>query len=130
MTINDINTPVSVVIPLVDSLSNEITLSHTYTKVFFDVQPFAELTIDNIPVELNQVSGYLSVVLIPPTVSVIIRSGVNAITPLQEKDFYAYIDYKSILLDTSGYVQPVIHGPDNIQIVQQIPDRIQYVVRK
>ena len=130
LTINDINTPVSVVIPLVDSLSNEITLSHTYTKVFFDVQPIAERTIDNIPVEVNQVPGNRSVVLIPPTVSVIIRSGVNAITPLQEKDFYAYIDYKSILLDTSGYVQPVIHGPDNIQIVQQIPDRIQYVVRK
>ena len=130
LTISDINTPVSVIIPLVDSLSNEITLSHTYTKVYFDVQPIAERTIDNIPVEVNQVPGYRSVVLIPPTVSVIIRSGVNAITPLQAKDFYAFIDYKSILLDTSGYVQPIIHGPDNVQIVQQIPDRIQYVVRK
>ncbi|MHB1049005.1 MAG: CdaR family protein [Bacteroidota bacterium] len=130
MTISDINTPVSMVIPLVDSLSNEITLSHTYAKVYFDVQPIAERTIDNIPVEVNQVPGNRSVVLIPPTVSVIIRSGVNAITPLQEKDFYAFIDYKSILLDTSGYVLPIIHGPENVQIVQQIPDRIQYVVRK
>jgi YbbR domain-containing protein len=130
LTINDINTPVSVVIPLVDSLSNEITLSHSYAKVYFDVQPIAERTIDNIPVEVNQVPGNRSMVLIPPTVSIIIRSGVNAITPLQEKDFYAFIDYKSILLDTSGFVQPIIHGPDNVQIVRQIPDRIQYVVRK
>lgn len=130
LTISDINTPVSVVIPLADSLSNEIVLSHSYVKVAFDVQPIAERTIDNIPVEVNQVPDNRSVVLIPPTVSIIIRSGVNAITPLQEKDFDAFIDYKSILLDTSGYVQPVILGPDHVQIVKQIPDRIQYVVRK
>lgn len=130
LTITDINTPVSITIPLADSLSNEIALSHTYAKVYFDVQPIAERTIDNIPVEVNQVPENRSVVLIPPTISVIIRSGVNAITPLQEKDFFAFIDYKSILLDTSGFVQPVIHGPDNVRIVQLIPERIQYVIRK
>jgi hypothetical protein len=98
--------------------------------MYFDVQPIAEKTIDNIPVEVNQIPGTRNVVLIPPTVSIIIRSGVNAVAPLTEKDFYAFVDYKSILLDTSGFVQPIILGPENIKIVNQQPEKIQYVVRK
>lgn len=127
---NDINAPVSTNISLLDSLRLEIKRSHSTVRLSFDVQPIAEKTIDNIPIEVNQVPNNRSVVLIPPTVSVIIRSGVNAVAPLNEKDFYAFVDYKSILLDTSGYIHPVILGPDNIKIVQQNPEKIQYVVRK
>jgi hypothetical protein len=130
VTLKDINTPVSVNIPIADSLINQVTLSHTSARMYFDVQPIAEKTIDNIPVEVNQIPGTRNVVLIPPTVSIIIRSGVNAVAPLTEKDFYAFVDYKSILLDTSGFVQPIILGPENIKIVNQQPEKIQYVVRK
>lgn len=128
--IKDVNAPVSASIPLRDSLRLEVERSHSLVQLTFDVQPVAEKTVENIPVEVNQVPENRSVVLIPPTLSIIIRSGVNAVAPLNEKDFYAFVDYKSILLDTSGYVQPVILGPDNIKIVQQNPAKIQYVVRK
>jgi hypothetical protein len=57
-------------------------------------------------------------------------NNINAVAPLTEKDFYAFVDYKSILLDTSGFVQPIILGPENIKIVNQQPEKIQYVVRK
>ena len=77
-----------------------------------------------------QVPENRNVVLIPPKISIIVRSGVNNIAPLSEKDFYAFVDYKWILLDTSGTVQPNITGPENVVIVQQNPVRIQYVVRK
>ncbi|MBI2427773.1 MAG: hypothetical protein HYV29_03085 [Ignavibacteriales bacterium] len=130
VVIKDVNAPISTTIPLRDSLRVEVERSHSVVKLTFDVQPVAEKTIENIPIEVNQVPENRSVVLIPPTISVIIRSGVNAVAPLNEKDFYAFVDYKSILLDTSGYVQPIILGPDNIKIVQQNPERIQYVVRK
>jgi len=130
IVLNDLNAPVSMTVPLHDTLQFEIEQSRSAVKVSFDVQPIAEKTISNIPVEVNQVPEYRSVVLIPPTISVIIRSGVNTIAPLTEKDFYVYIDYKSILLDTSGMIQPVITGPENVRIVQQNPERIQYVVRK
>lgn len=128
--LRDINAPVAANVPLRDSLRLEVERSHTVVRLSFDVQPVAEKTIENIPIEVNQVPENRSVVLIPPTLSVIIRSGVNTVAPLNEKDFYAFVDYKSILLDTSGYVRPVILGPENIKIVQQNPERIQYVVRK
>lgn len=126
----DVNAPVSASVSLLDSLHLEVDRPQSVVRLTFDVQPIAEKTIGNIPVEVNQVPENRSVVLIPPTISVIIRSGVNAVAPLTEKDFYAFVDYKSILLDTSGFVQPIILGPENIKIVQQNPDRIQYVIRK
>lgn len=130
IALSDVNAPVSITVPVQDTLRFEVERSQAAVKVSFDVQPIAEKTISNIPVEVYQVPEHRSVVLIPPTISVIIRSGVNTITPITEKDFTVYVDYKSILLDTSGTIQPVIVGPDNIRIVQQNPERIQYVIRK
>lgn len=128
--LNDINAPVKINIALSDSLQFEISRSITTTSLSFDVQPIAEKTISDVPIEIVQVPENRNVVLIPPKISIIVRSGVNNIAPLSEKDFYAFVDYKWILLDTSGTVQPNITGPENVVIVQQNPVRIQYVVRK
>jgi YbbR domain-containing protein len=130
IVLTDVNAPMKITIPIRDTLSNEIERHNSTVSVSFDVQPIAEKTISNIPIEVNQVPEHRNVILIPPTVTVIIRSGVNTIAPITEKDFYAYIDYKSILLDTSGLIQPIILGPDLVRIVQQDPEKIQYVVRK
>ncbi|MBP6672545.1 MAG: hypothetical protein KA247_05320, partial [Bacteroidetes bacterium] len=94
------------------------------------VQPIAERTITDIPIEVLQVPERRNVVLIPPKISVIVRSGVNNVANITRNDFQAYIDYRSILLDTSGLMTVTIIGPDHVQIVQQDPQRIQYVVRK
>lgn len=130
ITLNDMNAPAKITVEILDSLSLEVSRSQSSATIEFDVQPIAEKTINDIPIEINQIPENRNVVLLPPTVSIIIRSGVNAIAPLTEKDFYAFIDYKSILLDTSGMVHPIILGPDDVKIVQQNPEKIRYVVRK
>ncbi len=130
IVLQDINAPVSVEMPLRDTLSFEVERNAATAHVTFDVQPIAEKTIDDVEVEIVQVPGNRNVVLIPPKISIIVRSGVNKIAGLTAKDFQAFIDYKSILLDTSGSIQPSITGPADIQIVLQNPGRIQYVVRK
>ncbi len=130
ITVNDINAPVTITSALSDSLSFEISRSQSTVSVSFDVQPIAEKTISNILVEIVQVAENKRIVLIPPKISLIVRSGVNVIAPLSAKDFSAYIDYKSILLDTSGMISPTIVGPENVKIVKIDPERIQYVMRK
>lgn len=130
ITLNDINSPVKTNATLVDSFSFEILRTHSTVSVTFDVQPIAEKTISDISIEIVQVPENKKIVLIPPKISIIVRSGVNIITPLSEKDFSAFIDYKSILLDTSGMISPSIAGPDNVKIVQLNPSKIQYVMRK
>ncbi len=128
--LNDINSPVKTIAALADSLSFEIARSHSTASISFDVQPIAEKTISDISIEIVQIPENKKIVLIPPKITIIVRSGVNIITPLSEKDFSAFIDYKSILLDTSGMISPSIVGPDNVKIVQLNPNKIQYVMRK
>lgn len=128
--LHDINAPVDVNIQLADSLQFEIVRPISNVNVSFDVQPIAEKTINDIAVEILQAPESRKVVLIPPKVSIIVRSGVNSVANLSAKDFYAFIDYKSILLDTSGLMLANIVGPENVKIVQINPEKIQYVVRK
>ncbi len=130
IVLNDINSPVIMTATLSDSLSFEIARSHTTASVSFDVQPIAEKTISDITIEIVQIPENRQVVLIPPKISIIVRSGVNNIAPLSEKNFTAVIDYKTILLDTSGMITPSIIGPENVKIVQLNPNKIQYVMRK
>lgn len=130
ISLRDINAPVTIYFTLSDTLQFEISRPDTSITVTFDVQPIAERTIDDIPIEIIQVPENKNVVLIPPKISIIVRSGVNNVANLSNKDFQAYIDYKSILLDTSGLMKAMIVGPEHVQIVQQNPEQIQYVLRK
>ncbi len=130
LALEDIFTPIHIGVEISDSLSIQITRSITTATVSFDVQSIAEKKIENIPVEILQVPENRTVVLIPQTISIIIRSGVYTIAQISEKDFNAYVDYKTILLDTSGFVQPIVNGPDIVKIVQTQPEKLQYVIRK
>ncbi|NUN70020.1 MAG: hypothetical protein HUU02_09955 [Bacteroidetes bacterium] len=126
----DVNAPITASIPLSPLYRFEVTRPDTLITVRFDVQPIAERTITDIPIEVLQVPEQRRVVLIPPKVNIIVRSGVNNVANLSGGDFQAYIDYRSILLDTSGRMSVTVIGPDHVQIVQLDPPLIQYVVRK
>ncbi|MFA6540443.1 MAG: hypothetical protein WCT99_02485 [Bacteroidota bacterium] len=128
--LTDINAPAKISAELIDTLQLEISRPRISPVIEFDVQPIAEKTITDIPIDISQVPSNRTIVLIPPKMSIIIRSGVNTIAALTEKDFHISVDYTAILLDTSGMVQPTIHVPKNVTVVQREPDRIQYVVRK
>lgn len=128
--LTDINTPIHLAVPLSENQAFEIDRPSISIAVDVDVQPIAERTIEDIPLEILQVPERRTIVLIPPKISIIIRSGVNTVSDLQRKDFQAYIDYRSILLDTSGWLKPIINAPENVQIVHFEPERVQYVLRK
>ena len=117
-------------VPVSDTLSFGVSPFPTSVDLQCDVQPTAEKSFDAISVEVNQVPGNRLVVLIPPKINIIVRGGIEQIAALDKKDFSAYIDYKSILLDTTGSIQPVVTSPKDIRIVHQDPERLQYVVRK
>ncbi len=113
-----------------DTMSFSITPFPAAVTVQIDVQPIAEKSFKGIPVEVNQVPGNRLVVLIPPKIDIIVRGGIEQVAAVEQKDFSSYIDYKSILLDTTGSIHPVVTTPNDIKIVRQDPERLQYVVRK
>jgi YbbR domain-containing protein len=113
-----------------DTMSFGIAPFPAAVSVQIDIQPIAEKTFKGIPVEVNQVPGNRVVVLIPPKIDIIVRGGIEEVAAVDQKDFSSYIDYKSILLDTTGSIQPMVTTPKNIKIVRQDPQLLQYVVRK
>ena len=113
-----------------DTMSYGITPFPAAVAVQIDVQPIAEKSFKGIPVEVNQVPGNRVVVLIPPKIDIIVRGGIEQVAAVEQKDFSSYVDYKSILLDTTGSIHPVVTTPKDIKIVRQDPERLQYVVRK
>jgi YbbR domain-containing protein len=129
-TFSNLKSDVNARVPVSDTLAFGVTPFPTVVDLQCDVQPTAEKSFKAIPVEVNQVPGNRLVVLIPPKIDIIVRGGIEQIAVLEKGDFSAYIDYKSILLDTTGSIQPVVTTPKDIRIVHQDPDRLQYVVRK
>lgn len=127
---SNLKSDVHVRVPVSDTLAFGVTPSPAAVDLQFDVQQTAEKSFKGIPVEVDQVPGNRLVVLIPPKVDIIVRGGIEQIAAVDRKDFSAYIDYKSILLDTTGSIQPVVVSPKNMRIVRQNPERLQYVVRK
>jgi len=129
LVFSNLKSDVNVRVGISDTMSFGITPFPLAVAVQIDVQPMAEKSFKGIPVEVNQVQGNRLIVLIPPKIDIIIRGGIEEVAGVEQKDFSAYIDYKSILLDTTGSIQPVVTTPRNIKIVRQDPERLQYVVR-
>lgn len=117
-------------VSLDDPFLSQIEVSPGSAVVSFDVQPIAEKKLMSISVTVNQLPANRQVVLIPPKIDVVIRSGAQYVAGVTEKDITAYVEYRSLLLDTSGTVVPTIVCPENITVVHRIPESLQYVMRK
>ena len=117
-------------VSLIDPSLSEIAVTPATAVVHFDVQPIAEKKITDITVTVSQLPANRLVVLIPPKIDIIIRSGAQYVAGVSDKDISAYVDYRSLLLDTSGTVEPTIVCPENITVVRRMPEGLQYVVRK
>lgn len=130
LTLSNIKSNVEQEVKFIDSLDNEIVLNKYSAILSLEVQPLAEKTLYDIPVTVAEVPENRKVVLLPKKIDVVIRGGVKEISSIEAKQFSASIDYKTILLDTSGFVQPTITSPENIRIINQNPAQLQYVIRK
>ena len=101
-----------------------------FVEIFLDVQRIVDKTVDNIRVEVVDVPADRDVVLIPNSVSCLVKGGINILGRLTENDFRAYVHYRDVLLDSLGAVQPIIEFPENIELVTQRPERLRYIIKK
>jgi len=115
---------------LSDSLSSILILSHRWVRLHVNVQRIAEQEFKNIEIKVHGVPENREVILIPPQIDLLVRGGVEQLASLDRSNFTASIDYKSILLDTSGKIQPEISAPEGIKIIRRVPEQFQYIIRK
>ncbi len=129
-TFKNINSDLSVDIPLSDSLGNLIKIEPKVVKVFYKIELAAEKKFDDLSVTINHVPADKEVLLIPPNLTISLRGGVDLLTKVTPGDFKITIDYDLIEKDTLGSVTPEIEVPDYLTVINYSPQKFQYIIKR
>jgi len=98
----------SMLVPLSDSLSTIVKLSHKNVEITLKVQQKADFTFYDIPIKIRGGSISSKHILLPKYLSVIVRGGVEDLANLSYKDIEAYVDYSDIINDSTGIIIPKV----------------------
>lgn len=99
-------------------------------KISLDVQRIIENTINDIQIFIDNLPPNIEVVLIPRTVNIILRGGIEYFSKYSNGDIIAKVDYKDIVSDTLGYLRPEIHIPKNFSLISVKPDIVKYIIKQ
>ncbi|HEX9655862.1 MAG TPA: hypothetical protein VGB89_02965 [Bacteroidota bacterium] len=129
-TLDNIQAPMNQLVALADTGVFRVTLNPQAVRVRMDVQSLAEKTISGLLVEVYDVPNGLEVIVIPPKIDLLVRSGIRRLSNISSESFRVSAMYSEILADSSGTFIPDLDGPNDVQIIGKRPDRLQYIVRK
>jgi YbbR domain-containing protein len=126
----NLKAPLETDLPLAPSPIYLVSLSTSSVHLRINVEPFAEKVFSGLAVEIRSVAPNREVILIPPKIEIVTRGGIKQLSNTSPSDFHLTVDYRSILADTTGIIDPDIIAPPGIQVVSRRPEHLQYVVRK
>jgi len=121
---------IDVTLPLSDTLKGIVALNTTTVNVKIDIEQIADNTYSNIPVTILNNLDSASVLLLPPTVNVTVRGGINTMTDMTPDSFRVTVDYNELLHSSSSYTRPNVVTPLDLQIISIQPDSVEFVIRK
>jgi hypothetical protein len=105
-------------------------LENNKAELTFNIQRIVEKTFGNIKVNIDGIPDDRDVVLIPNTINCSLRGGINILGKINPNEINATIDYREIVYDSLGSVQPKIIIPENTQLVFIKPMRLNYIIKK
>lgn len=122
--------PVVEDVPVLDSLGGIVNTSVDNVKVYIPTDQMADMSFEEIPVEVLNVPEDRQVLLGHQSVNIAVRGGVNYLSTLSKEDFVAQVEFRDIVADTSGSIFPTIHFPAGLQLLKLEPREIRYTIRK
>jgi hypothetical protein len=105
-------------------------LEQKKAELTFDVQRIVEKTFEDIKVIINGMPEDRDIVFIPNTINCSLRGGINIVGKINPNEISASIDYREIVYDTLGSVQPKISIPNYTELVFTKPVRLNYIIKK
>jgi hypothetical protein len=129
-TFRDIRTSLDVEVPLERSDTYDLSFSERVVHLLVDVQPFAERVLAGIPVEARGVPLTQEILFIPPKIELVVRGGIQRLSTLDVREVLAWVDYQTVVTDTTGIVDVRLETPEGIQPVAKRPERLRYIIRK
>ena len=126
----NLRAPLETDLQLAPAGSRVVVLSVPQVHISADVEPFAEKTVSGLVVEVKEVAPSRELILIPPKIDVVIRGGIRQLSTIAADDFHVSVDYRDVVVDSSGYVDATILAPPGVQVVARKPEHLQFVVRR
>ncbi len=106
---------------ILDSLVNVVNVYPPKVRISAEIQQEAEITIDDVPIQVTRGSLPASSIISPSLISVTLRGGVDELAKLSVLDISAVIDFDSIIKDSTGILYPQIKLPENIELIGNSP---------
>lgn len=118
-------------VELSDSLHDAVTSrSVNVISVKIDVQAIAERQFYDIPISIDALPPDREMSLIPSSLSVVIRGGVDELAKLDPAKIRASVIYDMSSFDTLTSVKPSILLPKGIEFLHADPPSMKFVIRK
>lgn len=127
---NNVNSDLSGVISLKDTLSNVLKLDISQVNFLYNIQLSAEKNLEDVTVEVLSVPEDKEVLLIPPKVSVFVRGGVEQLAQISTSEVIANVEFSKIENDTLGFVVPEVQVPGETNLLKIEPQKLQYIIKK
>jgi YbbR domain-containing protein len=127
---DNVRSPIDIDVPLSDTSGIRLDFTPENVHVSVEVQALAEKTFAGIPVEVTDVPSTVEVIVIPPKMDLVIRSGVQTLGALVPESLRVTIGFAEVAADTTGVLVPHVQLPEGVQLVSRRPDRVQYVIRQ
>lgn len=105
-------------------------LEQNKVELTLDVQRIVEKTFEDVKVSINGLPHDRHIVLIPNTINCSLRGGINILGKINPNEISATIEYREIIYDTLGSVQPKILIPQNTELVFTKPVRLNYIIKE
>jgi hypothetical protein len=129
LRLEGISEPVFIIVPLVDSLSNIVTLSQNKAKIIADIQKMSEIVLEDIPVEITGSDITKNHFVTPLRVSLTIRGGIEDIISLDRRSISVTISASEVESDSIGYLKPRVELPQNIRLLSINPPYLKHRIR-
>lgn len=128
--IKDVNEDVTITVALKDTLSNVIRVEPSMVTVIFNVDLLAEKDFNDLEIQIENLPDDKEVLLVPPRLSLSLRSGVNELAAINPGDIKIIVQYSEIENDSLGFVVPEIILPFDASIINMTPDKLQYIIKQ
>ncbi len=129
--VRDAHDDVDRTLPLSDSLANFISIPNAPTPdIHVDIQALGERKIARVPVSIEALPPQYELVLIPSSISVTVRGGVDELAKLTPPSIHASVIYNPAILDTATVLTPAIDVPKGLSYLSSDPPSVQFILRK
>jgi YbbR domain-containing protein len=115
---------------LSDSLARLIKLDAAQAEVKIDIEQITENTYKSIPVKILNNRDSAQILLLPPTVDVTIRGGINMMSDITADSLIVSLDYNNLIGSLSSRAEPDVKVPPEFQVIGVHPDTLEFVIRK